>query len=195
MDLIDVREYAKYLHRKQKYDQYPYSFHLQSVELVARCFKDLIADVIDPDLVYKAAWLHDSIEDTDVTVRGLLDEGIEPEVVSMVWRVTDGKGKNREERRLAMYEKCGGAVAKGILCPNIGYKGGERERFVNPSLIKCSQFLKLCDRIANVEHGIKSASSLFFMYKKEQGGFHYQLYSKELDPPWEYLHTLIETSW
>lgn len=171
MNLEDVREYAKFLHRKQQYDQYPYSFHLQSVELVARFFQNTeTSKVLNFDHLFKACWLHDSIEDCGITTKILDKDGIETEVINLVWAVTDGEGKSRKERKAIMYEKCQ---------HNVG-----------------ATFLKLCDRIANVEHGIKSGSSLTFMYRKEQEEFKTKLFTEVtgyeiLSPMWTYLETLL----
>lgn len=169
MDLEEVKEYASYMHRKQNYDQYPYTFHLTSVELAVLCYSKILENQIkfDVDKLLKAAWLHDIIEDTTATQQSLINDGVEEEVVSIVFAVTDGEGKNRKERKAKMYEKC--------------------KSF--PEAI----FIKLCDRICNVEHSVKSNSGMTYMYRKEHEEFkkNLHLYSKDMQPMWDYLETLL----
>lgn len=143
MELQDVKDLAKYLHRKQNYDQYPYEFHLSSTELVARWFAMKNPERFENwDYIFQACWLHDCLEDTSTTKDSLMEMGVDKEVIDIIWAVTDGKGRNRVERKKAVYDKCNNF----------------------PEAI----FVKLCDRIANVEHSYKSNSALRFMYRTEQ---------------------------
>ncbi len=108
--------------------------------------------IYDPDLL-ASGWLHDSIEDTDTTYDVLVAAFGEP-VAKLVWAVTDSEGKNRKERKASMYPKVR-ATPKAIL-------------------------LKLADRIANVEEGIKTRAKIRFMYLKEHDQFMEELFSGRL---------------
>jgi len=135
------------------YDKYlPYEFHLRMVENVADKFmyimvpKTLLhpgnSDVIK--LKY-AAFGHDLIEDTRVTyndVKEKMGEG----VADIIYALTNEKGKNRKERA------------------NDKYYEGIRN---TPGAV----FIKLCDRIANVQYSKMTGSRMFEMYKKENINF------------------------
>jgi (p)ppGpp synthase/HD superfamily hydrolase len=138
------------------YDKYlPYEFHLRMVAKVARDFIKVIersaeGDVDDwVDTIIVAAYGHDLIEDTRVSyndVKEILDE----DAADIIYAVTNEKGKNRKERA------------------NKKYYEGIRN---TPGAV----FVKLCDRIANVQYSKMSGSRMFEMYKKENENFMNQL--------------------
>jgi (p)ppGpp synthase/HD superfamily hydrolase len=108
-----------------------------------------------------AAWLHDIIEDTGFT-REEIEFHFGIEVSEIVWRVTDEEGANRTERHEKTYPKIRGSV--------------------------WSVFLKLQDRISNIEAGGKSD-----MYLKEFPSFKAALYKAgEFDPIWEHLEIILK---
>ena len=136
-----IKKYAINLHatRQQLYAAefgLPYSFHLKMVESNVIKFQKYIPDTGDEQLYLRkdivtrfcaAAYCHDLLEDTGITYNDLkIVAG--KEVADIVYDVTDELGKNRDERHKKTYPK----IAK------------------NPSAV----FLKLCDRIANIEFGI-----------------------------------------
>ena len=53
-----------------------------------------IAKSLNGDLLKASAWLHDVLEDTNVTKDDLLKEGIEPLVVEIVETVSKKEGEN-----------------------------------------------------------------------------------------------------
>jgi (p)ppGpp synthase/HD superfamily hydrolase len=132
------------------YDKYlPYEFHLRMVVNVYEKFKHLLNNhhgAIDNQVnVYLACWAHDTIEDTRVSyndVKENLGEG----VADIVYAVTNEKGKNRKERANKKY-----------------YEGIKN----TPGGV----FVKLCDRIANVQYSKMTGSRMFEMYKKENIDF------------------------
>lgn len=144
------------------YDTYlPYEFHLRMVVNVCEKFKHLLDStteygtgdkVINPvqqlsmDHVVKlACWGHDLIEDTRVSyndVKKVLGEG----AADIIYAVTNEKGKNRKERA------------------NDKYYEGIRN---TPGAV----FVKLCDRIANVQYSKMTGSRMFEMYKSENVEF------------------------
>lgn len=161
-NIQQVRIFAEKAHAGQKYDVHPYTFHLNHCALIAARFKQ------HDEAVRKALWLHDVLEDTDMTQEELRRVGVEDEVISIVECVTDGPGTNRKERKASMYPVCM-ANDKAVV-------------------------VKLCDRIANVEANILLNSDKFKMYFREFPEFEKNLRtSGKMDDMWEYLNHLIHT--
>jgi (p)ppGpp synthase/HD superfamily hydrolase len=145
------------------YDTYlPYEFHLKMVANVYEDFKHLLpkklyvyTDSRDEDrdmtneVIYLACWGHDLIEDTRVSYNDVshrLDHAGYFDVADIIYAVTNEKGKNRKERA------------------NEKYYEGIRST-------KGAVFVKLCDRIANVQYSKMTKSRMFEMYKKENENF------------------------
>jgi (p)ppGpp synthase/HD superfamily hydrolase len=152
------------------YDTYlPYEFHLRMVATAANDFIHLAPKHIQVNCLL-AAYGHDLIEDTRVSyndVKASLGE----QAADIVYAVTNEKGKNRKERA------------------NDKYYQGIRE---TPGAV----FVKLCDRIANVQYSKMTQSRMFEMYKKENPNFIKALgYSEthELAPMFDYLNNLLST--
>jgi (p)ppGpp synthase/HD superfamily hydrolase len=127
------------------YDNYiPYRFHLQMVVEAFKKFHHLLPtkDLDDTEL---ACWAHDTIEDTRVSYNQV-KEVLGERVADIVYALTNEKGKNRKERANSKY-----------------YEG-----IVNTP---GATFVKLCDRIANVQYSIVTGSRMFEMYKKENENF------------------------
>jgi (p)ppGpp synthase/HD superfamily hydrolase len=100
-----------------------------------------------------ACFGHDLIEDTRVTyndVKSVLGHY----VADLVYALTNEKGKTRKERANDKY-----------------YEGIRSEKY--------GIFVKMCDRIANVEYSKMSGSRMFEMYKKENEDFIKSLDIKE----------------
>lgn len=146
------------------YDTYlPYEFHLRMVAHVADKYRHLLDDKVDyftgvrvidrgndrtvtlRSACLRAAWGHDLIEDCRVSyndVKSILGQ----EAADIVYAVTNEKGKNRNERA------------------NDKYYEGIRN---TPGAV----FVKLCDRIANVQYSKMTGSRMFEMYRKENDNF------------------------
>ena len=169
------------------YDTYlPYEFHLRMVNHAAQQFKHLLDDEVDyftgakftgPRMDHmvtlqtaclRATWGHDLIEDCRVSyndVKGAL--GLE--AADIVYAVTNEKGKSRKERA------------------NDRYYEGIRN---TPGAV----FVKLCDRIANVQYSKMTGSRMFEMYRKENEHFIHSLGGHpqhELHPVFNYLIKLF----
>ena len=145
------------------YSEYlPYEFHLRMVNQVAQDFKHLLDDTKDyftgepyrgprqeqvtlRDACLRATWGHDLIEDCRVSYNDVKSQ-LGQEAADIVYAVTNEKGKNRSERA------------------NDKYYEGIRN---TPGAV----FVKLCDRIANVQYSKMTKSRMFEMYKKELDGF------------------------
>jgi (p)ppGpp synthase/HD superfamily hydrolase len=144
------------------YDTYlPYEFHLRMVVNVYERFKHILDGNIEYEtgdkmvnpvlqlsvrhVVQLACLGHDLIEDTRVSyndVKKVLGVG----AADIIYAVTNEKGKNRKERANDKY-----------------YKGIRN----TPGAV----FVKLCDRIANVQYSKMTGSRMFEMYKKENDEF------------------------
>lgn len=83
-------------HRNQKYGDQPYFNHLADV---VRRVKTITQD---PEVI-AAAWLHDTVEDTEVTIDEIKAK-FGDNVAAMVWAVT-GIGANRAEKMANAIEK------------------------------------------------------------------------------------------
>ena len=92
-----------------------------------------------------ASWGHDLIEDCRVSYNDVKD-ALGQEAADIVYAVTNEKGKNRKERANDKY-----------------YEGIRR----TPGAV----FVKLCDRIANIQYSKMTGSRMFEMYKKESDNF------------------------
>ena len=147
------------------YDTYlPYEFHLRMVNNVGQQFKHLlderdfytVEEIVNPvsqvslrSACMVATWGHDLIEDTRVSYNDVKDH-LGQEVADIIYALTNEKGKTRKERANDKY-----------------YKGIR----VTPGAV----FVKLCDRIANLQYSKMTGSHMFEMYKKENDEFIVQL--------------------
>lgn len=165
------------------YDKYlPYEFHLRMVVQVAKDFSHLLPstpyyqsnsyqrgddDVSWIDVIIPACWGHDLIEDTRCSyndVRTYLGEL----AADIVYAVTNEKGRNREERGNDKY-----------------YKGIRNT--------KGATYVKLCDRIANVQYSKMTKSRMFEMYLSENEEFMKKVNADMYPPMKEYLINLFKT--
>lgn len=160
-------QFIKEAHQGQKYGDLDYFYHLDKTAKVAERFSSVYAFLADPSVVI-ACYGHDLLEDTPVTLDDLVAAGFSSRTIRIIQKVTDEPGKNRKERKLATYPKIYGDLE--------------------------ATAVKLCDRIANVEHSITTKSDLLSMYRKE----HPELVANlkidgNLDLMWEHLEYLLST--
>lgn len=154
---MDKKQWILEQHRSTNhlYDEYiPYEFHLRMVAQVAKNFIYLIPDLNDGETSFRdnimmVAYGHDLIEDTRVSYNDVV-EHLGQEAADIIYALTNEKGKNRKERA------------------NDKYYEGIRNT-------KGAVFVKLCDRIANVQYSKMTGSRMFEMYKKENDNFIAQL--------------------
>lgn len=165
------RAVALAAHGNQLYGHKPYEHHLQAVVAVLNRF-GISLDNEELASVLIAAWLHDSIEDTNLTQENIRQE-FGSEVADLVWRVTDEPGNNRKERKAATYQKI-----------------SESENAI---------ILKLADRIANVESSLQNNHNLFLMYKREHSVFSERLKPQSKTDVaarmWKHLDDLFSAAW
>lgn len=193
MDLMTHVDWciAQHDNTNHMYDKYlPYSFHLRMVDRAAQQFEHLLDDTKDMQTgksreilegsrigfvslrmaCRKAAWGHDIIEDTRTSYNDAVNH-LGKDAADIVYAVTNEKGKNRSERANDKYYE--GIVA-------------------TPGAV----FVKLCDRIANVQYGKMTGSSMYDKYKKENANFVTKLEGDDKDhklaPMFEYLLNLFK---
>lgn len=155
-----ARRLALAAHGEQRYGAEPYRVHLEHVEEVLMRFPH-------DDVMRAAAWLHDTVEDTPLTLEEVARE-VGDEVAAIVAAVTDEPGASRKVRKAATLVKlaAAGAAARAV---------------------------KLADRIANVEASIAHGrGDLYAMYAGEHADFRAALHvAGELDPQWAHLDGLL----
>ena len=158
------RDTASKLHEEvnQKYDKtLPYVHHLDMVVYVCRQFKHLIPQNEYFD-VETGCYFHGAIEDARVTYNDIMDMTNSEKVAEYVYAVTNEKGKNRFERANAKYYE-------GIR--NLPY----------------ATYIKLCDRIANMQYSKNNGSSMHKKYVLEYSHFKYSLYDETYKEMFEYI--------
>ena len=149
------------------YDDFPYEFHLNMVVETAKKFIHLIPEQ-EREIVIAGCWVHDTIEDTRVTYNDL-KSALGEEIAEIAYALTNEKGKTRKERA------------------NEKYYQGIRDT-------KHAAFIKICDRIANVEYSKSENSSMYEKYKEEFKDFEYWLYCDEYHEMFDYLYALLNLS-
>jgi len=150
------------------YDTYlPYEFHLRMVAQVAVDFIYLLKgkEKIEYIEVQLACYGHDLIEDTRVSYNDV-KEALGEYAADIVYAVSNEKGKTRKERANEKY-----------------YEG-----IRNTS---GATFVKLCDRIANVQYSKLTKSNMFEKYKTENQQFAKSLYNEDYQPMFDYLDKLF----
>lgn len=160
MEFVRYDLYAIEAHGDQQYGDKPYEVHLKAVAEVMKHFG------YDTYEWQAAAWLHDTIEDTNVCYEDL--EGIFGEnVAKLVWACT-GEGRNRKERQACIIKRL---HEHKRACP-----------------------LKLADRIANLEAAIqeKNVSGKFHMYFKELSVFEKAVRKHVPEPMWDRLEEAFD---
>lgn len=135
-------------HVGQFYGSVPYTCHLADVAQVLHRF-----GITDAGLI-ATGWLHDILEQTCYGQRQLREE-FGPLIELWVWALTDGEGKNRDEKKAPSY--------------------------IRMKELPRSIVVKLADRIANIEAGIwEPNQGRTQMYIREQPEFGKQLFDVSL---------------
>lgn len=138
---IDLaRRYAKIAHKdqKRKWTGEPYFEHLHEVYCLADQYFPM------PDWALAVAYLHDVVEDTDVTYTDLDRAGFAPEVVEGVWFLTDTA------------EYLGNRATRKWL---------DRHRLSLAS--NCIKAIKLCDLVSNMPGIMAQKNGFSKLYRQE----------------------------
>ena len=161
---VQARVFAVGAHGVQQYGDEPYVVHLDAVAAVVRRFSSIIGPAWRT--VERAAYLHDTLEDTR-TSREALAQRFGDDVARLVAAVTNEPGATRHERARKTYPKLREAGTLAVA-------------------------LKLSDRIANVEEGLRTKSEQLPKYLEEYAYFRATLRrTGELDPMWRHLDGLF----
>lgn len=137
-----ARQMAVAAHGEQKYGEHPYSVHLDDVAQLCAPFGE------DAQVI---AYLHDTLEDTDLSVASIADEfgGV---VAGCVGLLTDPVLPNRKARKEASYALLASVDAD--------------------SAMKLALVVKAADRLANVRASFRDRNmGLLSMYRKEHEAF------------------------
>ena len=171
-DVSKVSDWAISCHEKTNhyYDKYlPYSFHLRMVE---KNVQDFISDIPEEDraTVLSAAWCHDLIEDARVSYMDILSISSK-EIAEISRAVTNyGRGRTREERM-----------------PDSVYHDIANTKYAT--------FVKLADRLANVQYGKMTGSSMLKKYKKEHVHFKKMIYvTGQYEKMWSAIEQIFNES-
>jgi guanosine-3',5'-bis(diphosphate) 3'-pyrophosphohydrolase len=157
--LESARALAIASHGEQVYADEPYVHHLEEVVRV------LVRNGADPGIpahldVLCAAWLHDTLEDTDLEP-SRIESAFGSKVLEIVQAVTDQPGSSRHERHLATYPRI--AELEAAVC------------------------VKLADRMANIERSSLLAGRMLRKYLDENTYF---VQTLERTPQWTLTRTL-----
>lgn len=163
-----AKKYAIKCHSEtnHKYDDLDYHFHLTMVVQVGLKFIDLIPEE-DRENVIAGIWCHDIIEDARQTYNDV-KKATNEQVAELSYALTNEKGKNRSERACDKYYE-------GIL--NTPY----------------AVFIKLCDRIANVQYSISQQSRMLELYRKENENFSKKIWDFQYVEMFDYLKELLNS--
>lgn len=138
--------------------------HLAKVVGVFHRFKYLLPDD-KHDIVEAGAWVHDAPEDARVTYNQIKQKcGLE--VAELAYALTNEKGRTRKDRANDKY-----------------YQGIRDTPF--------AAFVKCCDRIANIEHGLETGGNMVGMYRKEHEDFFEQVYTEELADMFDHMEEIL----
>lgn len=146
----------------------PYEFHLKMARKVYVDYERLVMDYPDPTYprpipLQMAVLGHDLLEDTHLSYNDVTDR-LGQEVAELIYAVTNEKGRTRDERA------------------NDKYYQGIRDT-------KGAEFVKLCDRIANVRYGTMMGGSMVYRYQQENDEFIKKI---GLDNEIHFLYPMVE---
>lgn len=177
-DLIQrAKVYAitKHADANHYYGTMPYSYHLNAVATHAEQHIAIIEAMFPRDpakarsTAIAAAWCHDTIEDARQSYNDVL-RATNFDVAEVVFALTNEKGRTRLERA------------------NASYYDGIRANAI-------AVFVKICDRLANVEQSVRTRSRMLAMYRKEQAEFREAIdpgSDTPFSPMWAELDTLFD---
>ena len=154
-----AKKFAARAHAGQTYGDHPYMVHLEAVALMAAPY--------GPQAQI-AAYLHDTVEDCDVTVRDIA-EAFGQEMADCIAVLTDESGENRKTRKAKTNAKL--AASTNTLALTV----------------------KAADRLANLSHSKRTSNqSKLSMYRREQAAFKVAAYRPGLcDALWEEMEAIV----
>lgn len=164
-----IKQYGIDMHASvnQYYGHRPYSYHLKKVHSYAKKYIYLLGniDVRLKDFILAACWVHDVIEDCRQTYNDVKDY-CGYIVAEIVFALSNEKGKTRKERASKKY-------------------------YDDMKKIDYASFLKLCDRLANIEYSLESKGSMINAYKREHTEFRANLYDVRFKPMFDEMEEMM----
>lgn len=163
MSIESAKEFAAKAHGNQLYGDKPYLYHLEKVASHLQGYGEE-AQII--------AYLHDVVEDTDVTVEQVKAKFGE-RVAACVSLLTDESGANRKERKAKTYKKMKAVAASSI--ESLGL------------------VVKVADRLANFEECVLTANEeMMTVYLQELPHFRDAVYREGLcDDLWLKIDAIV----
>lgn len=152
-------------HRKTNhlYDGKPYEVHLKMVQDVGNRFIHLLPEK-EIETVFAAIWAHDLIEDCRVTYNDV-KKALGVTVANIVYACTNEKGRTRKERA--------------------------NDKFYSELQdVPYANFVKICDRIANMEYSYDTRSRMAIMYVEELMYFSDRMWCHNLAEMFSYMNNL-----
>lgn len=170
--LSNAKKYAYKCHKNvnQRYDNKPYSIHLDMVYNYAIKYLTIIIAsgkysheyIIN---VLAACYCHDIIEDARETYNDVLKR-TNKDIAELVYALTNEKGKNRAQRACDKY-------------------------YDDMKQVPLADFIKICDRLANTKYSTTKGSRMSSAYAKEYKHFKEKLYKDEYKPMFDELEELL----
>ncbi len=175
-----IKKFAIDAHKSinQKYDIHDYDYHLNMAANVGDKFIYLIPHNDREDVIC-GIWSHDIVEAVSSITFNDLKKVSNHRIATISYACTNEKGRTRAERANNKY-----------------YRGIRRTQYAT--------FVKLCDRIANIEYSLSKKSRMINMYKKEHphfkrklNSFYYRLIARlfrgepDYSDMWNYIDELL----
>jgi len=135
-----------------KYDGKPYSVHLKLVHKYGKRYIYLLGNLSKYKIehILGICWLHDLIEDCRLTYNDVKSY-CGYMAAEIVFALSNEKGKFRRDRANNKY-------------------------YDDMKKVDYAVFIKLCDRLANIEYSKRKSSGMFNVYKNEHAEFRKKLY-------------------
>lgn len=151
---------------KHKYDGQSYEIHLKMVQDVGNDYIGLLPpDEMERERVFAAIWAHDLIEDCRQTYNDV-KEVLGRSVADIVFACTNEKGKTRKDRA--------------------------NDKFYSElNQIPFANFVKICDRIANMRYSLAKRSSMALMYVKENEYFQNRMWCHAYSKMFDEMNNLV----
>lgn len=146
----EAYSFGTHLDVNQYYEGFLYSYHTNGVRNIGRRYKHLIP-AEDWEHVENGLLCHDLVEDARETPNDVKDT-LDEKSMNIVYALTNEKGLNRA--------------------------GRANDKYYNEmKMVQHAEFAKLCDRLFNIESGIRTGSSMLKKYRKEHEKFKASLWS------------------
>ena len=171
---VKSMNYAVETHKSvnQYYDHdKSYDVHLKMVYDYAVKYLDIIIN-IEPELdldtlisILVSAYTHDLIEDARQTYNDIMKR-TNKTIADITYAVTDEKGKTRNQRKNAKFYR-------------------------ELKLVPFADYIKICDRLANMKYSHEQKSGMSKTYRKEYEHFKKMLYKDEYKPMFDELDSYL----